>query len=65
MSLPDSHPIVIRTTTHWKGNLMKTSIIASVAAFAAAAFVTFGVIDLIAGYAYPEAPPVRLATARR
>jgi len=42
---------------------MKTSITARVSALVAAAFVTFGAIDLIADYAYPEATAVRVATA--
>jgi hypothetical protein len=44
---------------------MKTSITARVAALVAAAFVTFGFVDLIADYAYPEAQPVQVATAAR
>jgi len=50
---------------HWKGKYMKTSITARVTALVAAALVTFGFIDLIADYAYPEAQPVRVATAGR
>ena len=41
---------------------MKTSITTRVTALIAAAFVTFGAIDLIAEYAYPPAPAVQLAT---
>jgi hypothetical protein len=48
-----------------KESPMKTSITARVAALVAAAFVTFGSVDLIADYAYPEATPVRVATAPR
>jgi hypothetical protein len=48
---------------HCKESKMKTSITVRVAALLAAAFVTFGAIDLIADYAYPEATPVRVATA--
>jgi hypothetical protein len=44
---------------------MKTSITTRVTAFITAAFITFGAVDLIADYAYPEAQPVRVATAAR
>jgi hypothetical protein len=44
---------------------MKTSITARVAALITAAFVTFGMIDLIGDYAYPPTPAVQLATAPR
>jgi hypothetical protein len=44
---------------------MKTSITARVAALVVAAFVTFGFIDLIADYAYPVVPVLRVATAGR
>lgn len=44
---------------------MNISIKARVAALVAAAFVTFGVIDLIADYAYPIAPAVMVASTVR
>jgi hypothetical protein len=44
---------------------MNTSIKTRVTAFVAAAFVTFGAIDPIASYAYPEAPAVLIATVAR
>jgi hypothetical protein len=43
---------------------MKTSITARAAALAVAILFTFGTIDLIAGYAYPSAPAVQIASAR-
>jgi hypothetical protein len=56
------------TKTHLgapEGDLMNTSIKARVAALVAAAFVTFGVIDLIADYAYPTTPATLVASAGR
>jgi hypothetical protein len=44
---------------------MKTSITTRITALITAAFVTFGFVDLIADYAYPEAQPVRVAIAPR
>jgi hypothetical protein len=44
---------------------MKTSITARIAALVSAALVTFGAIDLIAYYAYPTPPAVRVATSTR
>jgi hypothetical protein len=44
---------------------MKRSITTRVAALIAAAFVTFGAIDLIAEYAYPSPAPARVATSAR
>jgi hypothetical protein len=43
---------------------MKTSNIARATALAVAILVTFGAIDLMAGYAYPAAPAVQMALAR-
>jgi hypothetical protein len=44
---------------------MNTSIKTRVAALIAAIVVTFGTIDLIADYAYPTAPAVRVASTAR
>jgi hypothetical protein len=44
---------------------MNTSIKVRVAALVAAAFVTFGAIDLIADYAYPTTPAVIVASTVR
>lgn len=44
---------------------MKTSIRTRVAAAVAAMFLTFGVVDLVANYAYPAAPAVLMASATR
>jgi len=44
---------------------MNTSIKARVIAFVAAACVTFGVVDVIAEYAYPASPPTVMAAAVR
>jgi len=44
---------------------MNTSIKSRAAAVVAAILVTFGTIDLIADYAYPTAPAVRVASAAR
>jgi len=43
---------------------MNTSNIARATALAVAILVTFGAIDLMAGYAYSAAPAVQLASAR-
>jgi hypothetical protein len=43
---------------------MKTSKIARATALIVSIVVTFGAIDLMAGYAYPAAPAVQLASAR-
>ena len=43
---------------------MKTSTIARATALVVAILVTFGAIDLMAGYAYPAASAVQLASAR-
>jgi hypothetical protein len=42
---------------------MKTSIAARVTALAAAVLITFGALDLMAGYAYPSAPAMQIAAA--
>ena len=44
---------------------MNTSIKTRAAALVAAILVTFGTIDLIADYAYPAAPAVRVASTAR
>jgi hypothetical protein len=44
---------------------MNTSIKTRVIALVAAALVTLGGVDLIADYAYPSAPAVRVASAAR
>ena len=44
---------------------MNTSIKARAAALVAAIVVTFGTIDLMANYAYPAAPTVRVASTAR
>ena len=43
---------------------MNTSNIARATALVVAILVTFGAIDAMAGYAYPAAPAVQLASAR-
>jgi hypothetical protein len=43
---------------------MNTSNFARATALVVAILVTFGAIDLMAGYAYPAAPAVQLASAR-
>ena len=43
---------------------MKTSTIARATALVVSIVVTFGAIDLMAGYAYPAAPAVQIASAR-
>jgi hypothetical protein len=43
---------------------MNTSKFARAAALVVSILVTFGAIDLMAGYAYPVAPAVQLASAR-
>jgi hypothetical protein len=42
---------------------MNASIKTRAVALVAAAFVTFGTIDLMAAYAYPSAAPLRAASA--
>jgi hypothetical protein len=44
---------------------MKTSFKSRAVAFVASIFVTFGVIELLADYAFSAAPPVLLASAAR
>lgn len=44
---------------------MNTSIKTRAAALVASILFTFGTVYLTAGYAYPEAPPVQLASAER
>ena len=44
---------------------MKTSITTRIAGLITAALVTFGVIDLIADYAYPTAPALLVASVAR
>jgi hypothetical protein len=43
---------------------MNTSTVARATALVVAILVTFGAIDLMAGYAYPSAPAVQIASAR-
>ena len=43
---------------------MNTSNLTRAIAFVASILMTFGTVDLIAGYAYPDAPVVQLASAR-
>lgn len=54
-----------RPSAPLKERPMNTSTKTRVTAFVAAAFVTFGAIDLIASYAYPEAPAVLIAAVAR
>ena len=43
---------------------MNTSNLARATALVVSILVTFGVVDLMASYAYPAAPAIRLASAR-
>jgi hypothetical protein len=47
-----------------KEPLMNTSNLARAAALVVSILVTFGLVDLVASYAYPAAPAVQLASAR-
>jgi hypothetical protein len=54
-----------RTSVHpSRSPAMKTSTSARATALAVAILFTFGAIDLMAGYAYPSAPAVQIASAR-
>ncbi|HEY2560514.1 MAG TPA: hypothetical protein VGI48_12455 [Caldimonas sp.] len=44
---------------------MNTSVKARVFAFVVSILVTFGTVDLVANYAYPDAPATVLASAGR